>query len=275
MKQNSFVKFKQGDINPQFSKIKNKKKLTAWLMRQYFDVDNNSKSPWFTASVNTSNVLKYISDPLMRFPLTPAKTVDMFSCIQSFKKGLKKLERECSLDDLLEEAQKPSAKAQAKYQTGEATLKKIGEAVGGLTPTMINKLSSGAMEKVRILSDGAALDDLTGVRVTDLRKFIMDCRVNAAMEYADDLKACKGDVKAFMKGLVKKRTVTANELKLIEDIEIESLALLCSKTRANIVQMLLMDISRDGNVFKTYQSAVSRKAFPEKKRGRPRKVDLL
>ncbi len=267
---------KRIEVNAQFSKIRNKKKLTAWLMRQYFDADINAKSPWFKRSVTEKTVLLYVSDPLNRFPLTPAKITDMFNCIQSFKKHLKKSEKELGPDLGLSKADvadlnKPVT---AKYQTGEVTLQKIGKVLGGLTPTMINKLATSGMDRVRRMTNGVPLDELHGERVDDLNRFIMDCRINAALEYADELLEAKGNVKKFIAALVKKRVMTINDVKIMEDREIESILDLTAKSQGEIVQALMADINRDSNIFKTYQSAVSRKAFPEKKRGRPRKVDV-
>jgi len=265
-------------VNQQFNKVKAKKKLKGWLMRQYFDPKLNAESPWYKRSVTEARVLEYVSDPLNRFPLTPAQITDMFICIHAFKKNLKKSERELGPDFGLskKDIQELETK-KTKYQTGESTLKEIGQSLGGLTPTMINKLATSGFDKIRKLTNGIPLDDLEDVADDDLERFIMDCRVNAAIEFATDLITAQGQIRSFVDCLVKKRVMTAHDAKIMEDLEVESLVLLSVKSQGEIVQALLGDICRDNNVFKSYQSAVSKLAFPEKKRGRPRKqqADLL
>ena len=153
------------------------------------------------------------------------------------------------------------------------TLVKIGQALGGLTPTMINKLATSGFDKIRKMSNGVPLGDVCGEQSDELNRFIMDCRVNAALEYADGLKTANGNIKSFIGELVKRRVMTLNDVKIMSDKEVTSLVILSTKPQGDIVQLLLTDIGRDSNVFKSYQSAVSRKAFPEKKRGRPRKQE--
>lgn len=276
MKQRSIYRKKTIKENPQFSKVKSKKKLISWLMRQYFNPAKHSESPWYKSSVTSGNVLKYVSNPLNRFPLTPVKIVDMFNCIQSFKKNLKKSEKELGPDLGLTKSEllklrAPASVPSVKYQTGETTLREVGQALGGLTPTMINKLVTSGMGKITKMSKGVPLDELAGPAADDLNKTIMDCRVVAALEYAEALKDSKGRIKNFIAGLVKKRAMKASDVKLMTDKEVVSLSLMYSKSQGEIVQLLLRDINQDNNLFKSYQSVVSRKAFPEKKCGRPKK----
>jgi len=273
MKQKYLQNKNIGGVNSQFSKVKNKQKMIGWLMRQYFDAENNHDSPWYRTSVTPKNVLQHISESKNRFPLTPQKIVDMWGCIESFKKNLKKSEKELGPDlglsekDLLETKDQPAI----KYQTGEATLKTIGNVLGGLTPTMINKLCTSGMEKIRVMSGGISLEDLDEDVAEQLNNAIMSCRLKAAYEYAGDLKRSNGQIKSFVESLVKQRIMTAHDIKLIQDQEVVALTMLVPKSIQEIVDVLLDDIQQEENVFKTYQSAVARKAFPEKKRGRPRK----
>lgn len=257
------------EYNNQFSKIKNKKKLAAWLMRQYFDPKKHADSLWYNKNVTADNVLLYVSDSLSNFPLTPAKIVDMFKCIQLFKKNLKQTERDFGPDLAAAPIEKP--KQVAKYQTGEVTLASIGKDLGGLTPTMINKLSTSGINKIRKLTNGISISELQGSQIDMLDKFIMDCRIEAAIDYADLLKASKRNLEDFMINLVKSKLITAVDLKTLSPNEKLEIAKLYDKDQGEIVTSLLRDISQDSNIFKSYQCAVSRKAFPEKKRGRPKK----
>lgn len=263
-------------INSQFNKIATKKKLTGWLMRQYFDPKQHSKAIWYDKSINETNVLEFVSDPKTRFPLTPAKITDLFLCIQSFKKNLKKSEKELGLNLGLPKKEEETLTETSKYQTGEVTLQKIGQMLGGLTPTMINKLATSGFDKIRKMSSNVSLDALEDEVVDDLNQFITQCRLEAAEEYADELITYKGHIKTFIERLVKRRVMTSNEMTLIENNEVAALMLLSNKSKDEIIKVLLNDITRDFNLFKSYQSAVSRKAFPEKKRGRQKKqVGLL
>lgn len=261
---------KRQEYNKQFSKIRNKKKLSAWLMRQYFDPAQHVNSPWYSKRVTSDNVLLYVSDPSNKFPLTPVEIADMFKCIQSFKTSLKKSEKELGPNLGVAEPEKP-AKQTAKYQTGEVTLVNVGKALGGLTPTMINKLSTSGMDKIRRLSNGIPIRDLPDEQADQLDKFIMDCRIEAAIEYASLLKASEGNIEKFMTSLVKSRLVTTVDLKTLPANEKLEIVKLYAKDQGDVVTHLLRDISQDANVYKSYQCAVSRKAFPERKPGRPKK----
>jgi hypothetical protein len=243
-------------------------------MRQYFDSENNANSPWYCDDVNEKNVLLYISESKNHFPLTPVKIVDMWECIEDFKRSLKQSEKMLGTNlGLSEEAVSKISKptSTVKYQTGEVTLEKIGESLGGLTPTMINKLSTSAMDKIRTMSEGLRFDTFVEDALERLNHRIIACRVEAAHEYAKSLKESNGRIKDFISGLVKKRIMTKNDMKLITDAETVALTLLFTKPVNEIVGTLLHDISLANNVFKSYQSSVARKAFPEKKRGRPKK----
>lgn len=243
-------------------------------MRQYFDKDKHINSIWFDPAVNQENVLQYIGEASNNFPLTPVKIVDMFNCIQSFKKNLKKTEVFLSKNGAVL-YQKPKKKIEniptSKYQTGEVTLKEIGETLGGLTPTMINKITYSGMDKFKKMLNGIPFEEMRNEEYAKLNKFIMDCRTSAAVEYSNDLKNSKGNVKTFINNLMKKHVLSSNDVKLMEDKEVEALTMISMKSQGEITQILLADILNENNVFKSYQSLVSKKAFPNKKRGRPRK----
>ena len=260
-------------INKQFNKIRTKKNLTAWIMRQYFNPDLHSQARWYNDTVTAGNVLKFVSDPGNNFPLTPAEITDMFGCIQSFKKHLKKSEKELIGPDLELLFQESAIKNKPglKYQTGEATLKEIGQTLGGLTPTMINKLGESGFDKIRSMTNNAPLYSLDEDSASELNRFITNCRTSTAIEYASHLLKFKGQIKLFVEDLVKRRIMTPHDLKIIKDLEIESLVHLASEPQGRIIQILLLDIERDNNIFKSYQSAVSKLAFPERRRGRPKK----
>jgi hypothetical protein len=59
---------------------------------------------------------------------------------------------------------------------------------------------------------------------------------------------------------------------MIGETEVEGLMMLAKKSVEQIRNVLLADIERDDNIFKSFQTAVSRKVFPPPKKGRPPKA---
>lgn len=271
----------QKSVNSCFKKVKNKEKMVAWLMRQYFDPRLHAKKPWYKSSVSKKNVLKYISDPFNEFPLTPIKVAKLWRIIQSFKKNLRKAEEELGPNLGLPEKEvqkkieeKAATKTLIKYQGGEVTLKEIGKVLGGVSPTMINKLALSGVQKFRALTKGETFEKISEKDSNAILKNIVLIRKETVGEYASNLKSSRGDIKHFVRYyLIKKQIMTTLDARLMEDKEIESLILLAGKSRKQIMDILLFDIGRQDNLFKSFQSAVSRKAFPLKDRGRPRKKE--
>lgn len=255
------------DINPHLQRVRDKDKMIGWVMRQYFNPEKHADKLWYDASVNPDNVLEYVSDPKNHFPLTPKELADLWKLKKSLGASLELAAKD--FEDLPDEEEEDEDKT--TYQTGEVTLKDIGKELGGLTPTMINKLASSGGEKIKKLTHGVAPWDMNEEQWEDLLKTIKEARQEVAQVYAENLKSYGGDVKAFLESLVKAHILTPSDLKLVTDQEVEGLALLSQKSTDQIVNVLLHDIERDDNVFKSYQSAVSKKVFPPAKRGRPKK----
>jgi len=162
-----------------------------------------------------------------------------------------------------------------KYQTGDQTLKKIGNKLGSITPTMVNRLHNSAIDKFKALTYNKPLENFTFEEDENFTKFIISCREKAANEFISLLKEKQNDLFGFLILLKKKQYINDGDLKLITENEINKLIelkLLLQNNNIEIVKKILFnDIEKNDNHFTVYQNVVSRIAFPNKKRGRPRK----
>lgn len=257
------------DLSPHLKRIRDSEAMAAWLMRQYFDPNKHGDKVWFSPSVNADNVLEFVSNTKNNFPLSPKEVADMWKLKKSLGASMKLVAKDLEGDSTNQEPEEDDGKE--VYQTGEVTLKDIGQELGGLTPTMINKLAASGMEKVKKITKGVAPWDMESEQWDDLIGAIMKARQETAQEFAGELKRHAGDVKAFLQSLEEKHVLSPGDMKLVSDKEVKGLAILSGKELAQIVNVLLSDIERDDNIFKSFQSAVSKKIFPPAKRGRPRK----
>ena len=161
-----------------------------------------------------------------------------------------------------------------KYQTGEKTLKIIGKRLG-VTPTMINRLHNSAIEKTRTLTYNKPLEFFTPEEDQEFFNFIDICRSEALYKFVDLFKKADLDIYDFLLLLKKQQFITNNDIKLMSEQEIESLVLVKELIKENelekIKSLLDEDINQDDSILLTYQNIISRVAFPNKKRGRPRK----
>ena len=160
-----------------------------------------------------------------------------------------------------------------KYQTGEITLQKIGKTLGGITPTMVNRLFDNGIEKFKHLSKQKHLLVVTHEEDEAIASFIGKIRAAAVDLYIEMLAESKGDIYNFLFALKKKQIVTDGDMKIITDREIEHLHYLYyAESKEVVSKMLLTDIELEDNIYSTFQSTISRLMFPTKKRGRPRKI---
>jgi hypothetical protein len=261
-------------VSPYLDSIRDKKALSAWLMRQYFNPAKHSKKIWFDPSVTEENVLNHITATERKgvFPLSAKELGELWKLKKSLGSSLGKL----SDAELSQGEAKPVKKVdddKTKYQTGDVTLRSVGQELGGLTPTMINKLSDTGMEKFKKLLGGKDSEDFAG-QTKNLMQKITQAREEVSKDFAVALKAAPS-VESFLADLVKAQTLTAKELELIEPEEKEGLDILREREPEAIALILAQDIEDTDNLFKTFQSAVSKKMLPFGKRGRPRKEDSV
>jgi hypothetical protein len=257
------------DVNVHLKRVRDKDKFVAWIMRQYFNPEKHGKQIWYNPSVNEDNVLEYISKIKNHFPLSPKEVADLWRLKKSLSSSMNVIDKE--LEEIPDEEEEKPEKG--TYQTGEVSLKDIGQELGGLTPTMINKLAASGMEKIRKLSGGTAPWDMESDQWEALLAAIKSARSDTATEYAEALKGSAGNIRGFLQSLAKQQILTPSDLNLIRDEEVEGLAILYTKPAEQIRNILLQDIEGDNNIFKSFQSAVSKKIFPPGKRGRPKKQE--
>jgi BMFP domain-containing protein YqiC len=255
-------------LHPSIASVRDKEKMAGWLMRQYFDPNKHKDRVWYKPSVDESNVLEFVSDVKNNFPLTPKETSDLWKLKKSLGSSLKNISKE--LDDYKEE---DDDSGKVKYQTGETTLQKIGDELGGLSPTAINKLAGASMDKVKRLTKGVAPWDMDSDDWENVSEKIMAARVKVAEDFAKALKGSKGNVESFLKDLVDQKVITNWDVENMSEKEMEELFYLTARSEEQIKYTLLGDIEKDNNIFKSFQSAVSGKIFPHGSRGRPRKDD--
>lgn len=258
------------DVNPLFDKIPRSKQddFKGWVMRQYFNPSKHSDKIWYDRSVTKDNVLDYISSQRGQklFPNTPRNLVNLWKLKSDLSSRLGATVRD------LEKAEKKDKEEEekAKYQTGDVSLKDIGQELGGVTPTMINKLATSGMEKFAKLTKDVSPSEMEYADVEDMLNKIETARQEVAKEFAKKLKEANS-VDEFLKTLAKEHILTPTDLKIISPEEIEGLEILMDKSEDRIAMILIEDIEDDDNLFKTYQSAVSKKVHPPAKRGRPKK----
>ena len=262
--------------NAQFDKLGSRRKdFAKWVIRQYFSAKSQNEK-WYDSSVDEKNVFEYISNPGNYFPQSPAQIVNFFRSMKSLQSSMSSKDVEDSLSDVKlddeEDAEETTTKT--KYQTGDVSLKDIGQELGGITPTMINKIGASAGEKMRKLTGGKHPDELTPEEEFEMNKKLFAFMDIAAKRFASVLKASNGNVGKFLAALQKAHILTPNEARSITDEEIEALINLSSLEEDNIAQVVKRDLDRkDGNnLIKTFQSLYSKTVFPPKKRGRPRKT---
>lgn len=255
-------------MNKHLSKIKNKSAFTTWIMKNYFNQEKNLESKWFSFSVTNKNVLEYVSEAKSQFPLTPMQLANMWTTIQSFKKDYKKNEK--AIDKLYADMEEKDTKERVA-NNAEHTLEEIGKTLGGITATMINRLSNTGIEKFKTITFNKKFLDMTDEEERLHVQAIDTYRERAAVKYVTMLDESKGNLNKFFGMLTKAGKLTDKEVDLILPNEYALIVELHGLDTEEKVKYLLHDIQKDGNILKTYQSMVAKEAFPTKKRGRPRK----
>ncbi len=246
--------------------VYNKPRFKEWIMRAWFNPSKHSQKSWFDATVTTTNVVEHLSNNLKVFPYTVQQLVEIWNIIPVIQHGLG-----VSKEDDGESTQEEENES-AIYKKGEKTLSEIGAEIGHVSATMIKKIGDGAEIKLNTLyknkcpSDNSSIDD-----EISLNKSIDNAQLETSTKFAKILKDSNGDMEIFFSSLVKEQIITSNEIDLISGREKTGLSMLCGMESDIIEDILLEDIGHENNRFKTFQNAVSKTIYPNKKRGRPRK----
>jgi hypothetical protein len=260
-----------------------KRGLTEWLMRQYFS-EKNSKEIWFDESVTPETVLEYISYPRNHFPLTPREVVDFYKSMKSLQTTLnvKKVSEEIDslfqkeVDSELEEAKNKST---MKHFVGETSLFDIGNELGGITRTMVNKIEKIALEKYASLFNGKYPNTLLEQEHEQISEKISTAQLRAAEKYIEIMKQCTSVNRPseFIE-LLKAKDYISNRENISDNEQFGIMMLFdyLNNTSEELIQeMLICDNNEDNNVFKTFQYFVSNALYQRKKRGRPRKEEAI
>lgn len=252
------------DLHPMFSRLTDQAQLSAWLVRYFFS-EKKAHNKWWSADVNESNVLAYVSKANSNFPLSPKDVCDDWF--------LKKSLSNADLTDFDYEAElKPKkVKKDAVYNTGVASLKNIGHELHGVTAMMALKIETSATGKLQSLAGTSSYQEGLSACVDR----IIEGENSVAGEYARLLSSVKTS-KAFLALIKKNYQITPLEMKDIETQgEVEMIDLLLKQDAESIAQYLKGDIAKDNNRMKSYQTMLSRYLYPGKRRGRPLKDKVV
>lgn len=253
-------------VNPVFDSVKDKAAFETWIRKYFFRPDNSDK-PWFYAGKEADNLLAFLSDPASSFPLSPRELVDDWYLKKSLKSSMKSL-KDKELDSRIADDEEEE---KAKYQTGEKSLKDIGSTLGGVTPAMIQKIERSGMANFLKLVKGRNPLDMDEEEIDELLAGVTAARQEVSRDFARELKSAKGNIKAFIQGMVKRGILAPTDVKLMTPREVETLVFLMTKPEDQVAEYLRGDAIRDNNVVKSFQAAVAKRINPAGKRGRPRK----
>lgn len=248
-------------VDPIFDNVKDKDAMIGWLMRVYFNPQKHSDKNYYKATVSKENVLAFVSDAKNSFPQSPYCIVGMWNLMPSLRDGLRAVPSDAE------------APKEDTYTKGNETLASIGKAIGGVTPTMVNKISDQATIRMGAMLKALNADNPWLVREAEDK--IENAFLTVAETYADAIQ------KSAISGEVLEHVVNAGLLSMsdalgVDDVELDAIQELIEfaqegATQAELEDVFLEDLEKSVNVFETVQLCVSKIVFPAKKRGRPRK----
>lgn len=227
---------------------KNKQEFKSWILKNYFS--DNSRE-WFDSTIDENNVLDFVSN-VTNFPQTPHNLVHLWKLKEGFKKFSNTKEK-------LEEEK------EMKYTVGDETLKNIGKEIGDVTPTMVTKFYASGINKIKFATGNKSIEQMDSEELDSLNIKIMGARKDAAKDYSDILIKNSGKISDIIKELIINHFITKNEAELITEDEVIEIMKLSTKSVDEICITLYTDIERDNNLFKTYQSIVSKKFYKNRK----------
>lgn len=249
-------------IDPVFEGVSDKDGLISWLLRAYFNPMKHADRTYFKAEVDRDTVLAFVSEAENNFPQSPYSIVAMWHLMPGLREGLRAVP-----EDNTEEVKEDV------YTKGNETLANIGKAIGGVTPTMVNKISEQATTKLGALL--RALNSENRWLVREAEEKLEDAFLLVAETYADAIQksAISGEVLEFVANA---GILSLGDAFSADDVELDALQELIEyaqegATQAELEDVILEDLNKSVNVFQTVQLAVAKIVFPPAKRGRPRK----
>lgn len=241
--------------------------LAEWAFKTYFG-ENNAGKRWFVPNVKVEEVLNEFVRPLT--PISPIHLIALWRDSASIRRGLGAIEADREIEAVAAYLGKASNPPSPTYTKGDATLHEVSDALGNITPTMVNKIFSSGAQKMRLLTGGVSPEDMADDDLSDLLDRIEICRQETAVEYTQSLRFHGGNIGAFLESQIKASNMTRTEREMITTDEAQCLSVLCELTDEEIIRTLLADIDdEEENIFKSFQNAVSKKMFP-RRTGRPR-----
>lgn len=227
-----------------------------WILRQWFS-DAKKGQRWYSPKVDESNVLEYVSTN-KSFPVTPVQIVTMWKDKKSLKSLLPAATKE------IEQAQAEDEELRREYnKDGEETFHNISKDLG-ITHQATAYIEQDGFNKFRQLFGGNP-NDIEPEKLDALNSKIEEARAKAAKAFATKLAATKGDMAKFgaemnALGFFPKGHAFSRE-------EREALQYIAKQYKPEQIEELLQaDIEEDDNLFKSYQMAVARTVFPDKRR---------
>lgn len=248
-------------LNPLFEDVKNPDELRAWLMRAYFNPTKHSRERYYRPDITRENVLEFISVSKSKFPQTPLAIVEVWSVLPSLREGLKSVVADD--DDTKENT--------AVYFKGEKTLASIGQAIGGVTPTMVNKISDTAILKMTTMIKALSGEDERLAKMIDEK--INQSILDAAEKLADGI--LQSDSIDSLLSYLMQLPEFGNQEIVLDEIEKDCFVDLIEWAKEGVTQVeledvFLEDIKKPVNIFNVMQLLVSKNVFPPAKKGRPK-----
>jgi len=243
--------------------------LGSWVLVHYFGEGHQGKS-WFQPGLTPEKALQHLADS-PHSPITPDQLCDLWRTLPSLKAKLGREDADNELE-AVNRYVKQSCKGIATATPFRGSkLSEVSDFFGDITPTMVNKIFIGAVQKVKELTRGLSPEEMEDDDLKALMDRIDIAREEAAERFAAALKASKGDMEVFLEMLLAERQVSKVDLRRVSSDELNVIKEMSLKLEPlEIEKILLTDIEEDDNFFLLFQNAVSRRLFPTKA-GRPRK----
>lgn len=251
------LKINPEKVNLLFERLRDKKELSEWLVRYYFS-DKRKDTAWYNPDVTVDNVLAYVSDVRSGFPSSPLDVCDDWYIKKSLKSDF----------DLIDDEPKPvKVKKEAIYNTGDVSLKEIGDELHGITAMMAQKIETSAWDKFKLMT-GASREGLDAAM-----EVINQAHIDVANQFVQHLRAANNSVQKFLDIIKKTYQISPGEMLDIKtNHELKMINYMFNQSDEDIIDYLRGDIDRDNNRMKSFQTMVSKHLYPSKKRGRPKKT---
>lgn len=240
--------------------------IAEWAYRAYYGEKNEGKR-WFRSDVTVENVLDSFNTP--QAPISVRNLVLLWQDSEKIRKGLTAITADDDLDSVATYLSNVNRDpVMPTYTKGDSTLCQMSEEIGNVTPTMVNKIFASGAQKLRTLTGGVSPDEMEDDVTVRLMAQIDKARADTALAFAQSLKNFQGNIGAFLNYQVSLHNLTHSEIEIISRDEVEALCLVSAFPEEQLVEVLLIDIDEEENIFKTFQNAVSKKVCP-RRAGRP------